>query len=84
MKLSIKALALTAAILWSITLLIVGAANVMFPGYGSSFLELMGSIYPGYQPGMGYSSVLIGAMYGFLDAAVGAAIFAWLYNCFAK
>jgi hypothetical protein len=84
MKLSIKALALTAAIFWSVALLIVGAANIMYPDYGIKFLEVMGSIYPGYQPGTGYSSVIIGAAYGFVDAGIGGAIFAWIYNCFAK
>jgi len=80
MKLSIKALAITAAIIWGGALLIVGSANIIFPGYGSSFLEVMGSIYPGYQPGTGLSSVIIGSLYGVVDAGIGAAIFAWLYN----
>jgi len=80
MKLSIKALAITAAIIWGGALLIVGSANMMFPGYGLDFLEVIGSIYPGYQPGTGLSSVIIGSLYGFVDAGIGAAIFAWLYN----
>lgn len=84
MKLNIKALALTAAIFWSVALLIVGTANIMFPDYGIKFLEVTGSIYPGYQPGTGFTSVIIGAMYGFVDAGIGGAIFAWIYNCFAK
>ncbi|MFB3090209.1 MAG: hypothetical protein ACE1ZG_02530 [Gammaproteobacteria bacterium] len=80
MKLSIKALAITAAIIWGGALLIVGSANIIFPGYGSDFLEVMGSIYPGYQPGTGFPSVIIGSLYGVVDAGIGAAIFAWLYN----
>ncbi len=78
MKLSIKALAITAAIIWGGALLIVGSANIIFPGYGSSFLEVMGSIYPGYQPGTGFPGVIIGSLYGVVDAGIGAAIFAWL------
>jgi hypothetical protein len=42
----------------------------------------MASIYPGYQPFTGFSSVIIGAMYGFVDAGIAAAIFAWIYNRF--
>ncbi len=80
MKLSIKGLAITAAIIWGGALLIVGSANIIFPGNGSIFLEVIGSIYPGYQPGTGLSSVIIGSLYGVIDAGIGAAIFAWLYN----
>ncbi len=82
MKLSIKALALTAAIIWSMALLIVGSANIMFPGYAMSFLEIVGSIYPGYHPGTGLSSVIVGSLYGFVDAGIGGLIFAWIYNFF--
>ncbi len=84
MKLSVKGLALSAAVIWSLALLIMGGANMMFPGYGSNFLEVMGSVYPGYQPGSGFSSVIIGTLYGAVDAGIGAAIFAWLYNFFAE
>jgi hypothetical protein len=84
MKLSVKSLAITAAILWGGAMLIMGGANMMFPGYGSSFLEVIASVYPGYQPGTGISSVIIGSLYGVVDAGVGGAIFAWLYNFFAE
>ena len=84
MKLNVKALALAAAILWSVAILLVGIANMMYPNYGVLFLELIGSIYPGYLPFRGVSSVIIGAGYGFVDAGIGGAVFAWLYNCFAK
>ena len=84
MKLSIKGLVISAAIIWGAALLIVGGANLMFPGYGSGFLEVISSVYPGYQPGTGISSVIVGSMYGIVDAGIGAAIFGWLYNCFAE
>ena len=84
MKLSIKALAITAAIIWSTALLIVGSANMMFPGYGSDFLEVIGSVYPGYRPTTGFSSVIIGSLYGVVDAGIGAALFAWVYNFFVE
>jgi len=80
MKLSVKGLSITAAIIWGTALLIMGSANMIFPGYGSNFLEVMGSVYPGYHPSTGLSSVIIGSLYGVVDAGIGAAIFAWLYN----
>ncbi len=84
MKLSIKGLAGAAAIMWGVALLLVGSANLMFPGYALGFLEVVGSIYPGYQPGTGFSSVIIGALYGVVDAGIAGAIFAWLYNLLAE
>ena len=84
MKLSIKGLAIASAILWGLAILIVGIANMMFPGYGFNFLEVVGSIYPGYQPGTGFLSVIIGSLYAVVDAGIGAAIFAWLYNFFTE
>jgi hypothetical protein len=84
MKLSVKGLAITAAIIWGAAMLIMGGANMMFPGYATSFLEVIGSVYPGYQPGTGFSSVIIGSLYGVVDAGIGGAILAWLYNFFAE
>ena len=84
MKLSIKGLAISAALLWGIALLILGSANLMFSGYGSNFLEVIGSVYPGYHPGTGISSVIVGSLYGVVDAGIGGAIFAWLYNFFVE
>lgn len=82
MKLSIKGLALAAAILWGAAVLMVGIANMIFPDYGMKFLEVIGSVYPGYQAGAGIASVIIGAIYAVVDAGIAAAIFAWLYNLF--
>jgi len=84
MKLSVKGLAFTAAIIWGAALLIMGGANIIFPGYATNFLEVMGSVYPGYHPSTGISSVILGSMYGIVDAGIGGAIFAWLYNFIAE
>lgn len=84
MNLSIKGLAISAAIIWGLAMLLVGLANLVFPDYGIHFLEVIGSIYPGYRPGTGVSSVIIGSIYGAFDAGIGGAIFAWLYNWIVK
>lgn len=84
MKLNIRALAFASAIIWGAAIFLVGTINVMSPDYGMIFLTMAGSIYPGYQPGAGFSSVIIGTGYGIVDAGIGGAIFAWLYNCLAK
>lgn len=80
MKLHVTALALAAGLLWAGAILVVGLANLNSPEYGRAFLELMASIYPGYRPGSGISSVVTATLYGLVDGAIGGAIFAWLYN----
>ena len=82
MKLSIKSLAITAGIVWAGAVLMVGIAQQVWPGYGAEFLGMVASIYPGYSVG-GFGSVIVGTLYAALDAAVGGAIFAWLYNMLA-
>lgn len=84
MKLSIKAFALSAAILWGLAMLLTTLANMLFTGYGTGFLEAMSSIYPGFTPGHGVKSIITGTLYGIVDAGIAGAIFAWLYNHFAN
>ena len=82
MRLNANALAVTVSVLWGISVLVVGLVNVIWPSYGQAFLQLCASIYPGYNPGNGVSSVFIGTIYALIDGLVGGAIFAWLYNLF--
>lgn len=84
MKLSVKAFAITAAIFWALTMLILNGINVMSPDYASDFLKVVASIYPGYEPGLGIKSIVVGTLYGLVDAAIGGAIFAWIYNFFVE
>ena len=49
-------------------------------GYGSTFLEVMASIYPGFEASGGFGDIVIGSLYGFADGFLGGAILAWLYN----
>ncbi len=79
MKLSIKALALSFAIIWGAVVLLVGVSHLIWPGYGTAFLEAVASVYPGYSVG-GFGSVILGTLYALLDGAIGGVILAWLYN----
>jgi hypothetical protein len=49
MKFSIRGLALACAILWGVTMLGMGLANLIWSGYGQQFLQTMASVYPGYH-----------------------------------
>jgi hypothetical protein len=57
MKLNLKALTVTFAILWAGVVFIVGVANVVWPGYGRAFLQMMASIYPGYAASGSFGDV---------------------------
>jgi hypothetical protein len=83
MSLNIKALAITAGILWGASYLLVGILNLIFPSYGVAFLELGASLYPGYAGPNGVGSVLVVTLYALLDGAIAGAIVAWLYNLVA-
>ncbi|HKJ03191.1 MAG TPA: hypothetical protein VJ997_12070 [Longimicrobiales bacterium] len=80
MKLSVKALALTAAILWGGCILLTGIVNLVWSGYGVAFLDVVRSIYPGYAGTQGVVGLVVGTLYGVVDGAVCGALFAWLYN----
>ncbi len=80
MKLNVIALGLTAGLIWGGAILLVGVANLIWPGYGQAFLDLLASIYPGYHPASGTGSIIAGALYGLVDGTIGGVIFGWLYN----
>jgi hypothetical protein len=80
MRLDIKALAIAGAVVWGGGFFLVGLLNLLFPSYGTAFLELGASIYPGYHGPGGFGSVVVVTLYALLDGAVTAAILGWLYN----
>lgn len=80
MKLNIKALALSGGCIWAASVLFVGLAHLFWPSYGTTFLDLVASIYPGFHPSNGFGAVIVGALYAFIDGGIGGAVLAWLYN----
>ena len=84
MKLSVKAFAISAAIIWGLAMLLTTTLNMLYPGYGAGFLDAMSSVYPGFTPYMGVKSIITGTLYGVVDAGIAGLVFAWLYNCFVK
>ena len=83
MKLNVKALALASGLLWGGCVFMVGLANLIWAGYAVQFLQWL-SFYPGYNGTRSFGEVVIVTLYALLDGFAGGAIFAWLYNCFAK
>ena len=80
MKLAIRPLATTCAILGGLSALGLGLANMWWPPYGEAALGLLGSIYPGYTPDGSFGSVLNVTIYAFIDSACCGFIFGLLYN----
>ncbi len=80
MKLSVRAMSITSCVLWGGAVLTVGLINLIEPKYGRQFLNLIRSIYPGYQAQSNAKDVVVGTGYALLDGAVGGATFAGLYN----
>jgi len=82
MKVNVKALGFTIALLWGGIVFLVGLGNLAFSGYGSAFLEVVASIYPGYQATPSIGDVLVGTLYALLDGFIGGLIAGWLYSLF--
>ena len=82
MKLNLKALVLTAGILWALAVFLVGGANLIWSGYGVVFLRLMASIYPGYHATSSIGDLIVGTLYALVDGAICGLVFGWLYNLF--
>ncbi len=82
MRMNIKALSLTVAIVWGGSILLIGLANLIWTTYGVAFLEVGASIYPGYRGGSSFGQVIVGTLYGLVDGFMGGLIIGWLYNLF--
>ncbi len=83
MRLSTKSLMLTSSLLWGGSLFTMGMINLAVPAYGTEFLRLMSSVYPGYRNSRRVPDILTATGYALVDGAVGGLVFAWLYNRFA-
>lgn len=85
MKLNVKGMALTGAIVWGVlAMFLTGLANLIWPNYGRVFLEVMASVYPGYHATGSFGDMIVGSLYGVVDGAIAGAVIAWLYNRFAQ
>lgn len=80
MKFNLRAMALAGGLFWGVAVLVLAAANLVWPGYGLAVLNWAASVYPGYHPGTGVGSVVTGTLYAFVDGAAAGALFGWLYN----
>jgi hypothetical protein len=82
MKVNIKALGFTLALLWGGAVFLVGLANLTYSDYGSAFLNVVASIYPGYQATPSFGDVAVGTLYALADGFIGGLVAGWIYNLF--
>ncbi len=80
MKLNVVALATACGILWGVCILFVGVVGQFWEGYGQSFQEVVGGLYPFYTGSGKTGDLLIGTFVGVVDGAVGGALLALIYN----
>jgi len=84
MEASVRAIAVTSAILWGGCILLVGLINLADQSYGGEFLRMMSSVYPGADTAGTIERVLLGAGYGFVDGAMVGYLFDVLCRLFAR
>lgn len=77
MKLNVKAFALTCGLMWGLGLFFLTWWMIALGG-ATGEVTLIGRIYIGYR--ISALGSVIGLAWGFVDALIGGAIFAWLYN----
>ncbi len=81
MKLNVKAFALACGILWGLGIFFLTWWVIAIDGITNE-ITMIGRLYRGYN--ISPLGSFIGLVWGFFDALIGGAIFAWLYNFIAE
>ena len=84
MRLSLKATAIAAGLLWGGAILLVGLLNLADPRYGLNFIQMTSSVYPWFHPTRSVANVIIGTIDGLIDGAFAGLLFVLLYNAIDK
>lgn len=79
-KLNVKALAIALGVSWAVYILFIGWASIF--GWGTKFVEMMSSVYIGFTST--FLGGIVGAIWGFIDGALGGAIIALVYNAIVR
>ena len=80
MKLNIVAMALAIGIPWGVAMILIGWSAMY--GYANGMVQALQSVYLGFEPT--WLGGLVGGIWGLVDGFIGGAVFAWIYNYFAK
>ena len=84
MKLSLKAIIVAGALFQAGAFLFISLMNLILRPYGGSYLAILSSLYPGYDPVSGAIGIIIGTLYSLLVGALAGLLFGCLYNFFTE
>ncbi len=79
-KMSVIGLALGIGVYWGLAMLVAGWTSMF--GWGMNFVNIMSSIYIGYEPS--FIGGVVGGIWGFFDGLIAGAVVAFFYNRFKK
>jgi hypothetical protein len=71
------------ALIWGGGVGLVALLHLADPTYGTAFLNMLSSVYPGFHGATNINDALAGVVFALIDGAIGGCIFAVLYNIFA-
>ena len=83
MKLSVKGLMFASGIGWALIALVMGVLNMIFEGYGESYLNALAAPFPWYEASGEIGDLIIGIVWTLVIGGICGVIFALLYNAFA-
>lgn len=79
-SLNIRALALSLATIWSLTVLFLGITSIF--GWGIDIVAVLGTFYLGYSASI--LGAIIGAIWAFANGIITVMIFGYLYRYFSS
>ncbi len=77
-KINTKSFSLALGIVWSLSVLFVSLVTLISDSYLHNVSGFLSSIYLGYS--LDFIGIIIGMIWGFMDAAIGGFAIAWVYN----
>ena len=81
MALNAKNLGIAGGVLWGVMIFLMTLASVQW-GYGTAFLDVWVSVYPGYT--ITWVGSIIGLVYGFIDGFIALFVVGYVYNWLEK
>ena len=79
-RFSVLGLGLSIGCFWGLSMIVSGWAAIF--GWANRFVDVMASIYIGYEPT--FIGAIVGGIWGFADGFLAGIIVAFFYNLFRK